>query len=226
MDGQAVSGLGDFAIVALFGGLWGLSEIVSRYRDAPAAAVRSLPSVLYIVINAAVSFASLFLTRVFGFSFGTTWAAGDAKLRAIQVLASGFAAMAVLRTSVFTVRVANHDVGIGPSAAVQAFLRAADAAVDRQRSVQRESSVSLLGNVPFDAAFVALPLHCLALMQNLPDEDQKRLAGELERIKKVKANDALRCKLLGLALLNVVGEEVLGAAVKSLKEQLKIEAAK
>src|SRR5205807_1037822 len=62
--------------------------------------------------------------------------------RLTQVLLAGFGAMAFLRTSVFTLRVANHDVGIGPSALVQSLLRAVDSAVDRLRALNRDQVVT------------------------------------------------------------------------------------
>jgi hypothetical protein len=43
----------DWAAVAALGAIVGASELVSRYRDAPEAALRTWPAVCYVAINAA-----------------------------------------------------------------------------------------------------------------------------------------------------------------------------
>jgi len=45
----------DFAAAALLGILVGLAELVSRYRDAPHAALYTRPALLYLVLNGAAS---------------------------------------------------------------------------------------------------------------------------------------------------------------------------
>ena len=45
----------DYAIVAALGALVGSGELVSRYRDAPAGALRTRPALFYILLNLAAS---------------------------------------------------------------------------------------------------------------------------------------------------------------------------
>jgi len=49
----------DWAAVAVLGGLVGTSELISRYKDDPWAAIKTLPAIFYVVINCAGSLAAL-----------------------------------------------------------------------------------------------------------------------------------------------------------------------
>ena len=85
-----------------------------------------------------------------------------------QVLLAGFGTMAFFRTSLFTLRVGEADVAIGPAAVLQVILDAADRACDRFRAGPRSSDViRIMRGVTFERARIALPLHCFALMQNV-----------------------------------------------------------
>lgn len=211
----------DYIGVATFGGLVGLAELVSRYRDEPRRAVTVPPSYLYVLINACVSVGALALARAYGWGAGDEANASQFSRRLTQVLLAGFGAMAFLRTSIFTVRIGNQDVGIGPSVVVQSILRAVDSGVDRRRAIARDQAVTtIMGAVSFDKAYQLLPAHCLALMQNLPQEDQVALGRQIEGISRTNAADAAKARLLGLALINLVGEEVLLTAVTSLLREI------
>jgi hypothetical protein len=159
------------AYIAVFGigALVGLGELVSRYRDAPEHAVRTMPALLYIALNSVAAIAALQLVETFNVIPGKT--EGDAISR---ILLAGFGAMAFFRTSVFTVRVGDQDVSIGPVAFLQIVLHATDRAVDRVRADARAGAVAAcMAGVSFDAAKAALPAFCLALMQNVPAEEQQ-----------------------------------------------------
>ena len=45
----------DWAAVALLGGIVGASELISRYKDDPAAAIRTWPARFYVALNGAAS---------------------------------------------------------------------------------------------------------------------------------------------------------------------------
>ncbi|SPE39422.1 hypothetical protein SBA3_3200003 [Candidatus Sulfopaludibacter sp. SbA3] len=44
-----------WAAAAVLGGVVGASELISRYKDEPGAAIRSWPAIVYLAINAAAS---------------------------------------------------------------------------------------------------------------------------------------------------------------------------
>jgi hypothetical protein len=101
----------DWAAAAVLGGLVGTSELISRYKDDPAASIKAWSGILYITINSAASVAALGLIHAYGWFGASRWT---------QIL------MAFFRTSLFVVRAGDRDVGIGPSGFLQIFLTAAD----------------------------------------------------------------------------------------------------
>ncbi|MDO8501466.1 MAG: Ig-like domain-containing protein [Gemmatimonadaceae bacterium] len=214
----------DFGLVAAFGGLIGAGELVSRYRDAPVSAVNTTPGWIYIALNAAAAAFVLSLIRAFDWKFGLGSGASPEAIRWTQLVTAGFGAMAVFRSSLFTVRVGNQDVSVGPASFLQLALTAADREVDRHRGGARSTAVSkLMGDVSFTKAAVALPALCLALMQNLPQDQQQSLARTINDIRGLQnLSDEVKVSLLGLALLNVVGEDVLRSAVKDFRNQLAV----
>src|SRR5271156_6030968 len=122
-----------WAAVALLGGVVGASELISRYKDDPFAAIKSFPAGFYIAINGIASLGALRLMQANG------WFANSPLT---QVLMAGISAMAFFRTSLFVVRAGDRDVGIGPSGFLQIFLAAADRAVDRKRAAARSDAVA------------------------------------------------------------------------------------
>src|SRR6266567_7828611 len=122
----------DWAAVAVLGGVVGSSELISRYKDDPGAAIQSWPAIFYIAINSAASVGALGLIHANGWFGMSRWT---------QILMAGASAMAFFRTSLFVVRAGDRDVGIGPSGFLQIFLSAADRAVDRLRAEGRSGKV-------------------------------------------------------------------------------------
>lgn len=203
----------DWVAVALLGGVVGASELISRYKDDPGAAIQNRPAIFYIVINAVASIAALGLIRANGW-FGTShWT---------RILMAGISAMAFFRTSLFVVRAGDRDVGIGPSGFLQIYLAAADRAVDRKRAAARSEAVAkVMKGVDFDKAVKPLSLYCVGLMQNVSPEDQQVLNRSLEDLEKRDAEPSIKALLLGIELINVVGADVLTTAVNSLGEQIR-----
>ena len=210
----------DYAIVAALGALVGSGELVSRYRDAPAGALRTRPALFYILINVAASVSALFVIHVFNWHFGVT--SGDAPVRWTQVGIAGTGAMGLFRSSLFTVHVGDRDIAVGPISFLQVFRDSADRAVDRLRAQARGAAVAkLMEGIDYAKAFEGLPPYCLALMQNVPDEDQQKMLQALALLDKDQTIDtAIKVRILGLQLMNVVGPNVLTAAVESLREQM------
>jgi hypothetical protein len=158
----------DWIAAGLLGAVVGASELVSRYRDAPGAALKTWPAWGYVAINIAASLGAFGLIQTNG------WLAQQSEW--MRVLVAGVSAMAFFRTSVFTVRAGDRDIGVGPSGFLQIFLSAADRSVDRQRATARSDAVAkAMQGVAYEKAHLALPLYCLALMQSVSAEDQQQL---------------------------------------------------
>jgi hypothetical protein len=203
----------DWAAVALLGGVVGASELISRYKDDPGAAIKSWPAIFYIAINGAASVAALLLIPN-GWLGLSRW---------MRILVAGVSAMAFFRTSLFRVRAGDRDVDVGPSGFLQIFLIAADRAVDRKRAAARSDAVArVMKGIDFDKAVKALPPYCVALMQNVSPEDQQVLSRVLEALEKKDGEPSVKSLLLGIELINVVGEDVLTTAVNSLGDKIRV----
>lgn len=210
----------DWLIVALFGALVGAGELLSRYRDAPGHSIWNVPALFYIGLNVFASLGALYLIHVFQWSFGAT--TGEA-LRWTRVLVAGLGAMALFRSALFTVRIGDRDVAVGPAGFLQTFLAAADRGVDRRGARSRATSVSdLMKGVDYQKASVALPPYCLGLMRNVSAEDQQALAQALAVLDRDSVEDSIKVRLLGLELMNVVGQAVLKDAVDSLEDEIRL----
>jgi hypothetical protein len=212
----------EWVAVGLFGALVGAAELVNRYRDSPGRALRSLAALFYIALNVTASLSALALIHTFGWTFGVTGDANAAAVRWTQALVAGFGAMGLFRTSLFTLRVGDRDIGVGPASFLQIFLGAADRGVDRHSAQYRAARVSeLMKDADYAKAYRALPPYCAALMQNLPTEEQDALEQALAVLDAEDVEENIKVRLLGLELINVVGEEVLENAVKSLGAEIR-----
>jgi Big-like domain-containing protein len=199
----------------------GVGELISRYRDDPLRAVWTRPAAMYVAINALAAFVALKLVILLNIRFGIAATAPADQVEWVRALGAGLSAMALFRSALFVVRAGDKDVGIGPVSFLQVVLDASDRAVDRLRAESRATFVAeLMKDVSFARAQEALPTLCLALMQNLPKEDQERLGRSVGDLAKAKIDDRIKGTVLGLSLLNAVGEEVLEAAVTALGSKL------
>ena len=208
-----------YTVVALLGALVGSGELVSRYRDAPAGALRSVPAIFYVTLNITAAVIALALIRTFDWKFGIT-AEGNTLLWT-RVGIAGTGAMALFRSSLFTIHAGDRDIGIGPSSFLQIFREAADRAVDRLRARDRGETVSkLMEGISYDKASEGLAIYCLALMQNVSDEEQVALTKSLALLNGADIDPTMKVRILGLNLMNVVGPSVLIAAVESLRKEM------
>lgn len=208
----------DFAAVALLGALVGGGELVSRYRDAPKAALYTRPALVYVALNIAASVLALAMIRGYGWTFNAV----GASQRWTQVLVGGVGAMALFRTSLFTVRAGDRDIGVGPGSFLQIFRDAADREVDRVRAGARGMAVAnLMQGIDYQKAVDGLVPYCLALMQNVPDDEQTKLLQAINLLTAESIDGAIKVRILGLQLFNVVGPAVLTAAVEALRDELR-----
>jgi len=210
-----------YLICGMLGGATGVVELVSRYKDDPVAAVQSVAAVNYILLNVLSSVAALLLLQTYGKDL--LGESGSVEKVISQMLVAGFGAMAFLRTSIFNVSIGNERVAVGPAALLEVLLSAADRAVDRRRAYSRSTSLKKMGwdKISFDKSRVALPAYCFALMQNVSAKEQNAVG---EHIKAVTGNKMLtpqqKLRLIVLAIMNIVGEEVLKEAQSGLGKEI------
>ncbi|MGI8334140.1 hypothetical protein ACRYCC_29655 [Actinomadura scrupuli] len=217
-----MSPLGPYLIVAALGGLVGATELISRYRDRPASLIRVVSTWGYVLINAAAGAAALLLMHIFGWDFG----AAQGTEGALQVLVAAFGSMALFRSALFTVRIHDQDVAVGPSTLLTSLLAAADRGVDRMVAQNRSAKArEIMTHVSFAKSRLALPTLCLALLQNVSAEDQRDLRTAVDALAASKMSDTQKALNLGLLLMNVAGAEVVSAAVRTLRDEIQADPA-
>ena len=174
-------------------------------------------------VHALAGLFALLAIDVYGWNFGFT---NDGQQigfvsaeRLTQMLVAGLGAMALMHSAVFTVRIGNVDVDIGPHFILKVILDVTDREVDRSRARRRaELANEIMAGVTFSDAKQALSATCFALMQNVSKDEQAEVADEVARLEGADFDSRVKKSNLALVLLNVVGEHVLRAAVKSLME--------
>ena len=212
-----------YAAATAIGAGVGIGELVSRYRDQPVKALATFAAFGYVLINAAASAAALAAILTFGWTFGLDPVTDADAIIATQILVAGFGSMALFRSSLFTVRAGDTDVGIGPSSLLSIILAACDRGVDRNRARDRAEVVGrIMRDVSFVAANGPLPTVALALMQNLDPPAQAALSVEVERLRNdgTGMSDEAKSLLLGLAISNAIGPDVLGRAKDALGREI------
>jgi hypothetical protein len=210
--------LGYYLLAGAFGAIVGFAELASRYRDAPGRAIMSPSALLYVAINVVASVGALALIDTFDWTFGVD----EADQELVQTLVAGFSAMAFFRSSLFTARIGDTDVGIGPSIVLQGVIAMADRGVDRNRAGGRARDVSrIMEGISFELAAEALPTYCFALMQNVGEEEQKAAGEQVKGLhESTTMNPRAKALSLGLALMNIVGVGVLEVAVENLRGEI------
>lgn len=203
----------------LAGGVIGLSEIISRYKDAPLNAATTAPGIVYCLLNAGGAAGALALMLQMGWF--KDLAPGPVGNLIMQSILAATGTMAIFRSSLFTVRVGNADVSIGPAAFLQILMTATDRAVDRARAQPRAAAVQrIMTDIDFQKAKQALPTLCFGLMQNVSIQEQDTFGTIVAKLDSADMDDVFKTNNLGLALMNLVGEEVLARAVDMLRADI------
>ena len=141
---------------------------------------------------------------------------------AFALLLAGTSAMAFLRTSVFTARVADQDIAVGPNLLLQVMLSACDRAVDRSMAKPRAKGASALAaDLDFDKAAESLPVYCFTLMQNVSTDEQSTIATEVAALHSSNLSNRVKSLVLVLLLTNVCGSTLLEAAIESLGDEIR-----
>jgi len=207
----------DYFVVFALGAFVGGVEILSRYKDAPFKVALSRPGLVYTGINALVAALTLALVRLFGWTFTQPLETSPEIIRWTQVIVSGLAAMTLFRSSLFNYHLDNQDISIGPNAILQILLVAVDKEVDRLRGKERARIVEdAMDGIAFKEAVLNLPTVAIALMQNLSREDQDQILDSVKALNSEEAKDMperTKTMSLGLTIMNVVGEDILKAAI-------------
>lgn len=205
-------------LAALLGTLGGIGGLLGRYRAKPTLVLFTLPAGLYIALNLGMAL----LTYCAVVSMGVTFGVGqDEAIPWVQALVAGVGGLALLRASFYTVRLGDQTLQIGPAMLLESILQTLDREVDRAQAENRALAIRrIMAGVSFEKAYLALPAYCFALVQQVEQDTQAEFAQAMRALRDTPMSDATKAMLMGAQLANLVGEDVLEAAVKALGAEI------
>lgn len=211
-----------YIVSGIVGGFAGLSEVFSRYRDAPVSAAMSMSGILYITFNMLISATVLYLARNNVLPLNVDNTTADLSALISQGVYCGVAAMAILRSSILTTRVGTKDVEIGPAAIIDIFRTTMDRAVARSRAKKRANEVQrIMADISFIRSWESLSSIGIALLQSVSAEERASIEQEIAALaNKTGRSDEDKALELGLILANCVGFPALEATKSILGNKI------
>ena len=172
------------------------------------------------LINAIAALGALAVIDALGWRFGLPSDSSPTAVSVMQVLVAGLSSAALFRSSLFTVRMGQEDVGIGPSAVLDVILRAVDRAVDRRRAIARLQILSALQpNLSFERDATVLAAIAMAALQNVSLDEAERLGHQANSLRvRNDIPDDVKMRVFALDLMQLVGEAGLRAAIDQLDQ--------
>lgn len=208
---------------AALGALSGASEILGRYRDEPLLAVCTKPGAAYCCLNAFVSLLAFMVVVRYPDVFK-----GVSDDLFMTLVLAGFGGMAVMRSKLFTVRSeTGQEYSFGPAIVLETILRTVDRNIDRRRAADRlqriyEKMTREVDLTPEDfGRAVQFFEFSLLSFQNLSQPEKAEIKATFDEYK----NNAewppnLKLAALGLAFLNVAGEDNFDQLIAEFKRYL------
>jgi hypothetical protein len=196
----------------LLGGVVGVAELVTRYRDSPRRLIHMISFHAYWLGNGLVACLALLVLHngLVSFSAGgleDSWLA--------QCLFAGFGSMLLLRSSFLILKDGNQDRPVGLSAGVDALLDFFEETVRRNQATARAAAVRrLMSDLPYQRALADLPSACISLMAQASSELVDTLTTNVSNLQADDArSDDAKLLELGAALIQFCGEDVLRGAI-------------
>jgi hypothetical protein len=207
-------------LASLCGGLVGVTEIASRYRDEQLKAILSPDGLVYILFNGAIS--SFALILIFHFR-DTIPAFTTLKSTLLAAIAAGFGATAIMRTRLAVIKGSdNKEISIGPDIVINLLLSMIDRRIDRWRAAKRQqivadhfSALKSLGSIDQTSQYL---FASLLAFQNLSDTEKQQFTETIEANKKKISDVNIQFQALGFLFLTAVGEENFESAFDKAKK--------
>lgn len=206
-----------FGFVAMLSGLVGFTEIAQRYQDRPLRLLTVPPALVYIYINIAAGIGAYGLVEEF-----QVFKPDSDHAMVYRVLLASFGAVAFFRSSLFTARVGDVDVEVGPATLLKGLLSMTDQLINRWQATARvDVSAMIMREVSFEKAKGILTSLCLTSVQYITEEQQKDCATAVLEMDGRLQDDRQKSLLLGSYLIQLVGPDVVKRAVIALGETIK-----
>ena len=205
----------------LFGGLVGVAEIASRYRDEPFQAIWSPYGLIYVILNGVISALALLLI----FRYKQHFPPAIAEDPLLAAITAGFGSGAVMRTRLAVLKGPdNKEVSVGPDYVITTLLQIFDRNIDRLRATKRQqlaienlAEMRRLGNFTNGSRYL---LVSLLAFQNLSEDTKKQLSAIISEYESQQLPDEIKYLALEFVFLTIAGEShfksVLDQALRTL----------
>lgn len=206
-----------FSVAFITGLLTGMVEILSRYRDEPFKTVGSSRfSWFYLILNGLLGiFAYWILLET-----STDISNSDSLEHIWLAVLGGLGAAVVIRSRIFSAKIGDEEVAIGPGYIVDQLLSVLDRHIDRDRALARTRIVlEKMTGIDFFKAHPYFSTMILGSTQNLSLQEQKVLAA---RVLEINAQEQTTVQqkafALGFVILDFMGEEFLTVTLRKASE--------
>lgn len=207
----------DYLLVWIIGVLFSAIELGSRYKDDPWFVVSSAPGMLYLFANGLVCCIGLFVIYTFDLLKADP-TLKDLAQRTTNVLYASLGSFLVMRSSFLKLGSDNSQLDIGLNLLLKKLLEMIDRQVDRVRAERRSEDITrILKNVSYEDVSKKLKVYCVQIMQNVAIDERDKLFTELVAIEASDEDEGIKKLSAGLHIYNIVGKNVLEAAVKDLQ---------
>lgn len=190
-----------------------LVELLSRYRDEPFKVIaQSHFAWIYLALNGVLALGAYWVLLT------SDWAADATQVDRLGLsISAGLGAAVVLRSRVFTARLGDEQVSIGPGYVVDQLLAIIDRQIDRRRALQRvQIVVEAMDCKDFEKAKTFASTMITGSRQNLTLQEQKDLAAQIREVQDRRIGDQEKAYALGFILLDFMGEEFLDEIARRL----------
>jgi hypothetical protein len=194
----------DYLSVFVLGAALGVSDVFSRYQEAPLRTLGTPGAITRIGANALASGLALWLIQTHPYSAEQTISSPAA-----QIIAAGFGALVLLRISI-RFRFSGQDVSIGPAELIDSILSAADRDANRASTVATaRDAYEVRRKVLYNDIVRRLAPICIEFPQTLSAAQRQDLYSNIKASVDRADCDEKEKSLLVLAVIaRVVGWEV------------------
>jgi hypothetical protein len=194
-----------------------LAELLSRYSDGVKRIFQLKESNFYLVLNGAIALIAYAAIKQYSLS-------GYLENSPLsQAIVAGFSAMALLRSSIASIKLGQTTVQAGLAPILQVFLNTVDRAFDRKRSQMNIAEIKeIMKDVDFGKAVKSLPTTCLSLMQNVSHDEGAKMGADVLELENNAMEQEAKAIILGIIINKVTGPDLLRSAVNSLKNSISI----
>lgn len=207
------------SVALLIGGLVGLAEILSRYRDDPFLAAKTRSGVWYCVLNGVAGVLVFWLLLLYD-TLPSGLEGHDFPSLLKGAAYAGLGAMILLRSRLFKVeRRGGEAVSIGPDFILDTIFKTLDTYIDKSRALYRtQLAATLLADSDSRQLTILIPGLIKKSRQNLTAEEERELGRILSEISASDQSQVVKNFELSLLLIDYLGEGYVRAHQKTLVE--------